>query len=426
MNLLMLALIKKAVDEQNRSHRRPRKTGKNAPDKRNSSYSSTKYSENEFLTLVISEDPILKAFFKAIEEKGKEIDKQDAEGIRKEVAEKLEIQAGRVAKLKEIENELEKLGVVLTSDSSRFNGITVGKKITETYEGAFGGKGEYAKSYEYFPTVFEGLELKPEWFTEENKDKNPFEKEYIYWYNTYGDIDKKIEDAEAKIAKCKRRAKFAVFGKDHKEYEVERAEKDLSSLLYDKKRGDEMKRKMDTFAKFTPEHKEKLKEYFEVLEETRNAGREIDVQAKNYDNISGHYYSYSYYGDRRRCAVERNKWQRSIDALLAEGELSEELLDAVDSLLAEEDIGYKEYHEGLKDYGYGSHGISEDCANLINWYLNERKERIALKALKRKEAAYQVLEAEHKRLSEAAGLVDKAEELGDEEKGKKGDEKNGE
>ena len=62
MNLLMLALIKKAVDEQNRSHRRHRRTGDKAPEKKGS-YSSTTYSENEFLTLVISEDPILTAFF---------------------------------------------------------------------------------------------------------------------------------------------------------------------------------------------------------------------------------------------------------------------------------------------------------------------------------------------------------------------------
>lgn len=426
MNLLMLALIKKAVDEQNRSHRRSRRTGKEAPEKKSSSYSSTTYSENEFLTLIISEDPILTAFFKAIEEKGKEIDKQDAEGIRKEVADKLEAQAGRVTKINGIKDELEKLGVVLTNDNLTFRGITVGKKVTETYEGAFGGKGEYAKSYEYFPTVFEGLELKSEWFTDENKEKNPFERDYTYWQESYGDIDEKIKEAEAKISKCKIKVKFAVFGKDYKEYELECAEKELSRLVSAKERGEEIKRKFDTFAKLIPEQREKLKEYFETLEETKNVGVEINEQARNYDNITGHYYSYSYYGDRRRCALERNKWQRAIDALMAEGEVSEELLDAVDSLIAEEDIGYKEYHEGLKDYGYSSHGLSEDCANLINWYLNERKEKIALKALHRKEVAYQRLEAEHKRLAEAAGLVDKAEELEGQDPSKKGDEKNGE
>lgn len=425
MNLLMLALIKKAVDEQNRSHRRHRRTGKEAPEKK-SSYSSSTYSENEFLTLVISEDPILTAFFKAIEEKGKEIDKQDAEEIRKEVADKLEAQAGRVARINGIKEELEKLGVVLTSDNSTFRGITVGKKVTETYEGAYGGKGEYAKSYEYFPTVFEGLNLKSEWFTDENKDTNPFEREYGHWYGSYGDIDEKIKAAEANVAKQKRRVKFAVFGKYEKEDDLERAEKELERLVSAKERGEVLKGKLDTFAKLTPEQREKLKEYFEAIEETRKVGIEIDEKARNYDNITGHYYSYSYYGDRRRCAEERNKWQRSIDALMAEGEVSEELLDAVDSLIAEEDIGYEKYHEGVSHYSDSSHGLSEDCANLIAWYLDSRKEKIALKALHRKEAAYQRLEAEHKRLAEAAGLVDKAEELEGQDPSKKGDEKNGE
>ena len=98
MNLLMLALIKKAVDEQNRGYRRSRKKGKEAPQK-HSSYSSTTYTENEFLTLVIAEDPVLKAVFQAIEEEGKEIDKKDAEVIRKEIEIKLKEQAERNQKI---------------------------------------------------------------------------------------------------------------------------------------------------------------------------------------------------------------------------------------------------------------------------------------------------------------------------------------
>ena len=128
MNLLMLAVIKKAIDEQNRSHIRHRRKGAKAPEKRGT-YSLPIYSENEFLTLVISEDPILKAFFKVIEEKGKEIDKQDAEKIKKEIETKLEEQAGRVDKINKIKDELEKLGVTLTSDIRIDYGITVGKKV---------------------------------------------------------------------------------------------------------------------------------------------------------------------------------------------------------------------------------------------------------------------------------------------------------
>ena len=425
MNLLMLALIKKAVDEQNRSHRRHRRTGDKAPEKKGS-YSSATYSENEFLTLVISEDPILTAFFKAIEEKGKEIDIQDAEKIRKEVGTALEEQAGRVVKINAIKDELEKLGVKLTTNTRTNYGITVGKKVTETYERAFGEKGEYAKTYEYFPTNFEGLELKPEWFTDKNKDINPFEKEYSNWQESYGDIDERIKAEEAYIAKQKIKVKFAIFGKDYQQYELESAESELKRLVDIKKRGEDLKEKLDIFAKLTPEQREKLKEYFDTIEETRKVGKEIDEKAREYENVSEHYYGYSYYGDRRKSAEERNKWQRAIDALIAEGEVSEELIDAVDSLIAEEDIGYQKYHEGVSHYSYSSHGLSEDCANLIVWYLNNRKEKIALKALHRKEAAYQRLEAEHKRLAEAAGLVDKVEELEGQDQSKKGDEKNGE
>ena len=49
-------------------------------------------------------------------QKGKEIDKQDAEEIRKDVAIKLEEQAGRVTKIKGIKEELEKIRKVISMD----------------------------------------------------------------------------------------------------------------------------------------------------------------------------------------------------------------------------------------------------------------------------------------------------------------------
>lgn len=424
MNLLMLALIKKAVDEQNRGYRRSRKKGKEAPQK-HSSYSSTTYTENEFLTLVIAEDPVLKAVFQAIEEEGKEIDKKDAEEIRKDIAVKLEEQANRVKKMRTTLTELEGLGVKLT-DSYGMPSITVGKKVTECYERAYGEKGEYAKTTESFPVCFEGLNLQPEWFKEENRDINPFDREYKNKYETHHDIDEQIEALKKKVEKCERSLKFAVFGKYEKEDELRRAKDNLKYAEYKRENWVELKTKKETFDKLTPEQRVKLNEYFEILEEATTVSKEINVQSRDYDAIVGHYYSYSYYGDRKRNALDRNKWQRSIDSLIERGELSEELLDAVDTLIAEEDIGYEKYYEGLKDYGYGSHGLTEDCASLIRWYLDTRKEKIALKALHRREESFKRLEAEHKKLVEAAGLVDKAEELEGQDPSKKGDEINGE
>ena len=424
MNLLMLALIKKAVDEQNRVYRRSRKKGKEAPQK-HSSYSSTTYTENEFLTLVIAEDPVLKAVFQAIEEEGKEIDKKDAEQIRKDIAVKLEEQANRVQKMRTTLIELQNLGINLT-DSYGMPSITIGKKVTECYGRAYGEKGEYAKTTEAFPVCFEGLDLKPEWFKEDKREINPFDREYENKYETHHDIDEQIEALKKKVEKCERRLKFAVFGKYEKEDELKRAKDDLKYAEYKRENWIELKTKKETFDKLTPEQRVKLNEYFEILEEATTVSKEINVQSRDYDAIVGHYYSYSYYGDRKRNALDRNKWQRSIDSLIERGELSEELLDAVDTLIAEEDIGYEKYYEGLKDYGYGSHGLTEDCASLIRWYLDTRKEKIALKALHRREESFKRLEAEHKKLVEAAGLVDKAEELEEQDPSKKGDEINGE
>ena len=73
-----------------------------------------------------------------------------------------------------------------------------------------------------------------------------------------GDIDEKIKVAEANVAKQKRRVKFAVFGKYEKEDDLERAEKELERLVSAKKRGEVLKGKLDTFAKLTPEQREKL------------------------------------------------------------------------------------------------------------------------------------------------------------------------
>ena len=145
---------------------------------------------------------------------------------------------------------------------------------------------------------------------------------------------------------------------------------------------------------------------------------DIEIKEEE-DNLDG----LNYLAGKGLDYVNKKAMEGTIDAHVS-GDVPNIVLQLPD--LSEEAIGYEKYYEGLKDYGYGSHGLTEDCASLIRWYLDTRKEKIALKALHRREESFKRLEAEHKKLVEAAGLVDKAEELEEQDPSKKGDEINGE
>ena len=68
----------------------------------------------------------------------------------------------------------------------------------------------------------------------------------------------------------------------------------------------------------------------------------------------------------------------------------------------------------------------ERFLNLVEWYIETRREKIVEKALDRKEAAYKALKVEHEKLCEMAGLVDEAEKIEDSRDDKKGDGGHGE
>lgn len=434
MNLLMLALLKKSIDDRNaaaaRARNRKKRTekggkGKNSPYS-GSSYNQNKYTEKQYFYKIVSDDPLLVAFFQAIEKKGAEIDVKDAEEIRKRVEVALKAQAERAEKIEEKKKELEELGLVTEYTTSYNFNITIGEKVLDSGRRAFGEKGEYAKVSKSFGLEHEGMVLVREWFKPENREVNPFDKRYEEWLRKHSDLDNQIAEKSYKVTRQERRVKYGLFDKDEKELVLNKLQKELEELEAKRAHGEEIKRERYEFAKITPEQKEKIHEYYELVAECSEKGREIDQDIKAYIDVKGT--ERGYYGsyNRQQSAKGRNKWERAIDELIAEGELSEELLDAVDTIVSEENIGYERYSEGLDEYELRYKGLSDDFKDAVGWFIDTRREKIALKALHRREAAYKALEVEHKKLCDAAGLVDRAEELEGKGLPEEGDEEYGE
>ena len=96
MNLLVLAALKRAHDQNQASARRAREEERRKQNAPKNSSSSKEYKEAEYLNMVVTEEPILTAFFKELEKKGEQI---DAEEVRIGVEEKLKLQAERVEKI---------------------------------------------------------------------------------------------------------------------------------------------------------------------------------------------------------------------------------------------------------------------------------------------------------------------------------------
>lgn len=420
MNLLMLAVLKKTIDDRNAAAARARRKRKNASEKNkkgsgapySSSYNQNRYSELEHFYRVVADDPILAAFFQAIEKKGDEIDAKDAEEVRKRIEIGLKEQAERVDKLEATRKEIKDLGLDVSYIPNYGPYITVGEKVLESGNRAFGEKGEYAKVSKNFKLKYDGIILSEAWFRPENRDINPFDEIYENWCERNSDLDARIAEKKAEVKRQEKVVKYGLLKKYERQDELDKLRKELEKFESEKRDGEEIKRKKDAFAKITPEQKEKIHEYYQLVAECSEKGKEIDEDVREYNEIkrlNSGYYSYSY--NKKASAEERNKWSRAVDELIAEGELSEELLDAVDTIISEENIGYEKYSDGYDSYQMSSKGYSEKYRGAISWFIKTRREKIALKALQRKENAYKALEVEHKKLCDAAGLVDRAEEL---------------
>lgn len=428
MNLIVLLALKRAHDMQVESQRRSRRLREEVLRKKKApkysygsgsrSYSSKEYSEVEYFSKVITEDEVLTVFFKAIDKKGLEIDEKDAEVIRKKVEEKLEAQAKRVDEIDKVHKELIDTGLnVRRNDySNSYYNTTVGQKVIEAGQRAFGDKGEYASVKRSFKLEYKGIELAKEWFTGESKSRNPFGMRYDAWEKENPEIDAKIAEKEAEIQVQERKIKHALFKKDEKQDELIKMQKELDELKRKKAYGDEIKIKRDIFAEITPEQKDILERYFSLVDVCKEKGKEVDTDIEEYRKIKDT--SYYYYGSKKKSAEDRNKWARVIEELKAEGDISEELLDAVDTILSEESIGYEKYYDGKDEYQIEREGFTKTFTEVIGWYLDTRREKIALKGVERREQAYTALKEEHKKLCDLAGLVDKAEEIED---GKKQD-----
>lgn len=431
MNVALLLALKMAHDQNQANARRRRRAREearrkqNAPNKSSSSYSSKEYDEAEYLNMIITEDPVLVAFFKELEKKGAQIDEIDAEEVRKVVEEKLKIQAERVENIQKKFEEIKNSGLDLSATDTYFAyRTTVGEKVLDAGSRAFGDKGEYANVKKSFEIAYKGISLAKEWFKGDKKKENPFEIRYNKWREEHKELDSEIQSTEEAIKIQERKLKFAIFGKEEKADELERLKSKLESLRKEQAYGEELKGQMDTFAEITPKQKELLEEYFDMVDECKEKGKEVDSAIEKYNQIKEVSYHYSY--SRQKSEAERNKWQRAMDSLIEEGEASEELLDAIDTIISEENIGYKKYSEGKDKYAMQREGYSERFINLVAWYLESRRENIVTKVLHRKEEAYKALTVEHKKLCEMAGLVDEAQKIEESLKDKKGDEAHGE
>ncbi len=431
MNVALLLALKMVHDQNQANARRRRRAReearrkKNAPKNNSSSYSSKEYDEAEYFNMVVTEDPVLATFFKELEKKGAQIDEIDAEEVRKVVEEKLKLQAERTEKIQKKFEEIKDSGLDLTVADTYFGyRTTVGEKVLYAGTRAFGDKGEYASVKKSFELEYKGISLAKEWFKGDKKKENPFEIRYNSWAEEHKDLETEIQTTEEAIRAQERKVKFAIFGKEEKEEELERLKLKLERLRKDQDYGEKLKCQMNTFAEITPKQKDLLEEYFDMVDECKEKGKEVDSEVEKYNQIKQVSYHYSY--NRQKSEKERNKWQRALDGLIEDGEASEELLDAIDTIISEENIGYKKYSEGKDKYTMQREGYSERFTSLVAWYLETRRERIVTKAIHRKEEAYKALTTEHKKLCEMAGLVDEAQKIEDSLGDKKGDEGHGE
>lgn len=393
--------------EEEDRRRRLRKEEKN----RKRSYSrhvscDKRYSSNEYLYKLVSEDEALIKFFDLVYERSTEINKKEEERDLLEIQELLKGSITEFEKVREIEQRIVDSGIRLTSETT-IPGGAIGVK--SSFRTGFGGVGEYGYNHLSFPTTFNGITLNKE-DVEENSP-NPYEDDYLTCRAATEDLPAEKARLEKEISKKELFLKLSPFGRDTAKTKLISLKQELAQVENDIEIGRVRKGKMDTYAALTPEQKALIKEYYAAIDRYKPIGKNLS------DRIDDNIQRSQRYGKYRE--PNQSVWEQAITELIAEGKLTEEDVKAVEEKLASFEIEDKRYDEGVSE-GTLLNG-RRDYTSLVRYFYNKPMIEQKRKELAEKRAKKAELTDEEKVISETEALAktvknDKAKKPEDEQK----------
>lgn len=345
MSLIHLALLAKAVEEQNKRTRARNSSTKKSDRKKSDSYSSSSdntVSMETFLEDLLATDPEATKLFLLLKDCQKQIDDEDDQKSLEEV-QRICVEYEEQAKLLDTEIEkLEATGITLDNTSVTEKSYC----SVKTKEGlGFGGYGSYSYNPARYFMGFNGMPLTRE-MIETNTNQFQIDLEAFNKENPF--LDERLVEVQAKIAKQKKSIKYSPFNKAKKQSlltDMLKVEKEIKNKISQRTT---LEKQSAAFAALTEEQKKAILAYMDQVANCIVVGDELGRAINASIAIRQ-----DYYGNKSK--EERNVHQRMLEKATEQGEFSmeeiETILARVKATMEEHKVGYSRY-ERISDKTY--------------------------------------------------------------------------
>jgi hypothetical protein len=343
MSLIHLALLAKAIEEQNKrtgARHSSKPTSKKEDD--TYSYRDPSVSLETFLDDLLKTDPEATKLFLLLKDCQKQIDDEDnqksleeVQRICKEYDEQDKILDTKI-------EELEATGITL-DNTKVTNQSYCSVKVSEGH--GFGGYGSYSYNPARYYMGFNGMPLTREMI---QTNTNQFQIDLDNFNKENPNLDAQLTEIQTKIAKQKKSIKYSPFNKSKKQSlltDMLKVEKEIKTKINERTT---LEKQSAAFAALTEEQKKAIIAYMDQVANCIVVGDELGIAINASISIRQ-----DYYGNKSK--EQRNVHQRMLEKAVETGEFTmeeiESILERVKTTADEHEVGYNRY-ERLTEQSY--------------------------------------------------------------------------
>ena len=360
MSLIHLAILAKAVEEQQKRTGARRSSSKKNDTKKDDTYSyrDPSVSIETFLDDLLKTDPEATKLFLLLKDCQKQIDDEDD---KKSLEEVQIICAEYEEQDKILDQEIEALeatGITLdnTAVTSKYH------CAVKTKEGhGFGGYGTYSYNPARYYMGFNGMPLTREMI---ETNTNQFEIDLKAFNKENPFLDERLAEIQSKIVKQKKSIKYSPFNKSKKQSlltDMLKLEKEIKTKIEQRTT---LENQSEAFAALTPEQKKAILSYMDQVDKCIVVGEKISKAINASIAIRQ-----DFYGNKSK--EERNVHQRMLERAVEQGEFTmeeiESILERVKTTTDEHEVGYNKY-ERLTEQSYTVWPTSPESMYAADYY----------------------------------------------------------
>lgn len=359
MSLIHLALLAKAIEEQQKS------TGAKRSTKKENSKSDYHYESDNtvgietFLEDLLEKDPAATKLFLLLKDCQKEIDKEDHQKALEEVQRictEYEVQDELLQK--EIKN-LENLGITLDKSIAIEKYYRPVKKSKEGL--GFGGYGIYGYNPARYCMGFNGMPLTREML---ENNINQFQIDLDKFNEENPNLDEQLQEVTALITKQKRSLKYSPFNKPKKQSLLSKTlnlEKEIKNKIRTRTL---LETQSKSFESLTPEQIKAILSYMDQVANCIVIGEQLSKAIHSSIAISQDYYG-------NKSIEERNVHQRMLQKVTEQSDFTmeeiESILERVKQTIDENNVRYGRYTR-LSDKSYTTYPTSPESMYAAKYF----------------------------------------------------------